>query len=53
MVCKETKDWMKTVPSNPEIPIAAGGKSLFDRWLLPNLGCNDGTKFAGRTVGNS
>ncbi|RHY93726.1 hypothetical protein DYB35_010310 [Aphanomyces astaci] len=40
MTCKSTIQWMKE-------------KNYHRRWILPELGLNDGTRFAGRPVGNS
>ena len=40
MTCHETIDWMKS-------------KDFYKRWMLPELGVNDGTTYAGRPVGNS
>ncbi|RHY15993.1 hypothetical protein DYB32_010693, partial [Aphanomyces invadans] len=40
MTCKSTIEWMKD-------------KNYHHRWVLPELGLNDGTRFSGRPVGNS
>ena len=40
MTCLDTIDWIKS-------------KGYYRRWLLPELGINNGTIYAGRPIGNS
>ena len=40
MTAKKTIEWMKD-------------KGYYERWLIPQLGCNANTVFANRPVGNS
>ena len=45
MTAKGTRDWMKET--------SIGGKNCMSKWLVPMLGCNEGTQFENRSVGNS
>jgi hypothetical protein len=49
LTCGATIEWMKDTYG----PTRNGEKcSYYDRWLLPELGLNEGTAYAGRPVGN-
>ena len=44
MTSRECKDWM--------VSKKIGNVSYMDKWLVPCNGCNAGTKYYGRPVGN-
>ena len=45
MTAKQTRDWM--------CENDVDGNNCMSKWLVPMCGCNSGTKFANRSVGNS
>ena len=45
MTAKQTRDWMSENEFN--------GNNFMSKWLVPMCGCNSGTTFTNRSVGNS